>query len=103
VNRFLAETFIEGTDEITVTGGAPDWAVRESDRGVLVGVNGTLRTADTETPTNSTGTQAPYLDARFDAWYELTPSRARRTTVTDLTRDQSVPDFEDAEVVACAE
>ncbi len=97
-NRFLAEQFISGTDEILVQGGVPDGAVHSHEAGYYVGVNGELKTADVNTATD--GTPAPYLDAPFDAWYDLRERVGRRRSVTDI--DDGVPSFDLASTVYCA-
>lgn len=99
-NSFVAEDFIRGTDDILIVHGVPNWAMREEDRGFVVGVDGRLSSGDLQQPEDWTGTPAPHLDAPFGAWYYLTDRFALRNEVRTLEGSQS-PNLESASTIVC--
>ena len=64
-------------EDIDVSGGSPNWALFETQRGFVIGVNGAVTVADTETPTPP-ATARPTGTFPFAAWYFLTPQFALR-------------------------
>lgn len=98
-NQFLTDLFPEGTDELHIIGGVPEWGIREHESGYLVGVQGQVKSADTHHPANSTKTAAPSGTRPFGTWYQCTTTQALRLNDGDGIQKSEEPNMDVATVI----
>lgn len=103
-NDFLIRFGDKGYDDVFVTGGVPDWTMRERGEGYIVGVNVQVKTHVDDTPT---GTKTPAPSGTFptSAWYYLTDRFALRNEVgvADLVEGRDQPTFDEPTTIVCTD